>query len=600
MTIQKQQLIDWFHRWVHCLPNGMLGMVLFFVVMQVAGRNLSGLAIAMMFVTVGLPAARISWKTCCGYYATLMGCACLGIVAGMNYVSCLVVNALAIFFITYAHGDEFLMRNHFLYGFVFLIAQTYHGLGWAYIPKCMLACVLCFCVMSLFIVWRRRGMQAQSGTSMVEKACGLLAQHLREFHVSEQEREFHTYLYGYCRNIYGDVAKQFGKMNQGQIWQYHVLLFLEQLNHLLAEDIAASHGGADTNREYHQHLAQVLETCLQQEEQQRWQYLRCELQKLVQTYHMDTRFADHQWRVTLSHLVKVLERAEERDSRQVSLCDGLYWKWRMMRMNFTTRSSVFRFAIKASVLTTLCFAVSYEMSFSRSVWLPMTVFCMLMVFHQDEQNSATARLMGTMMGTVVYLAFTEFLPGSYSVRMMVTMFLCFSLLFTFKDLTVTTLIATQMSVGSLADMGIGQALTARFMVVLVAALVVFMGGQLIFCTERRDAIVSHRNNIFYHYWLLVGQMEDLLEDRLRHDLSNELMLNINMYASELDALAQHATEEQRHVLAQEILPLCHIFRVELLHLFLMRTWKQTSRMGREYFEDEMEAMKQQLQQYLVV
>lgn len=599
MVIRRQQFLDWFHRWVHCLPNGVLGMVLFFVVMQVGGRNLSGLAIALMFVTVGLPAARISWKTCCGYYMTLMLCACLGIVAGMNYVSCLVINALGIFFITYAHGDEFLMRNHFLYGFVFLIAQTYHGLGWEYIPKCMLACALCFCVMSLFVLWRRRGMKPQSGTNMVEKACRLLAQHLREFRVSEHEREFHTDLYGYCRSIYGDVARQFGKMNEGQIWQYHVLLFLEQLNHLLAEDIAASHGGQDSNEAYHQHLAQVLEDFLEQAEPQRWQYLCWELKKMVQCHHMDTRFADHQWRVTLTNLIGELERAQVRESRKVSLWDGLYWKWRMMRMNFTTRSSLFRFAVKTSVLTTLCFAVSYGMSFSRSVWLPMTVFCMLMVFHQDEQNSATARLMGTMMGTVVYLAFTEFLPGSYSVRMMVTMFICFSLLFTFQDLTVTTLIATQMSVGSLADMGIGMALTARFMVVLVAALVVFMGGQLIFCTERRDAIASHRNNIFYHYWLLVGQMEDLLEGRLRHDLSNELMLNINMYASELDALTQHATEEEQQVLAQEVLPLCHVFRVELLHLFLMRTWKQNSQLGTQYFADEMEAMKQQLHQYLV-
>lgn len=599
MEQKKKAFIEWLHRWIHCLPNGVLGMTLFFVVMNIAGRNLTGLSIGLMFVTVGLPATRISWKTCLGYYATLMLCACLGIVAGMNYIYCLAVNLVVIFFITYAHGDEFLMRNHFLYGFLFLMTQTYHNLGWGAILQCVCACIPCFAIMSLFVWWRRRGMHVQTGGEIVAEACALLARHLREFRVAPQEREFHSFLYRYCRGIYGDVVRQFGKMNEGQTWQYHMLLHLEQLNHLLAEDIAASRDGSDPNQEYHQQLALALEQFVQEEGEGRWQHLQWRLRRVTVRYHMDSRFAEHQWRVTLQSIIKVLERAKVRNSRRVSLREGLYWKWRIMCMNFTPHSSLFRFAVKASLLTTMCFAVSYGLPFSRSVWLPLTVFCMLMVFHQDEQNSATSRLTGTLIGTAIYLAFTEFLPGSYSFRMMLTMFICFSLLFTFKDLTITTLIATQMSIGSLSDLSVGQALTARLTVVFVAVLVVFLGGQLIFCTERRDAIKSHRNNIFYHYWLLVDQMEDLLEGKLRHDLSNELMLNINMYASELDSLVQHATEEERKILAEEVLPLCHIFRVELLHLFIMRTWKGEEQLDKQYYEDEMEAMKQQLRQYLV-
>ena len=86
--------------------------------------------------------------------------------------------------------------------------------------------------------------------------------------------------------------------------------------------------------------------------------------------------------------------------------------------------------LKTALLNLICFAIAYPMTFVKSVWLPLTVYCMLMTFHKDESKRAASRIWGTIFGLAVYALFTEFLPGDARIKSIVIMFAAFSLMFT--------------------------------------------------------------------------------------------------------------------------------------------------------------------------
>lgn len=591
----KTGFSGWFVRWRKGLPNVFIGAVFLITATAIGGDNLAGIAIAMMFIAASMLGMNLSFQFYMRYFIVLTICAALGIVATMSYPLCLVINFMVIFFITYMNGDEFIPKSYFMYGFILIMPQM-QPLPPIDVLLCVLVCIVGFTFMGLFTWIRKKQMKLPKSSIHLEQGCALLSRHLIGLEISEDEKDFHDIVKRFTHQIYPNVSKQYGKMSEGQIWQHRVLLFMEQLNHLLGERLADPQGLEDTDRVYLKSLGSLFSQASKRPKQQRYAHLGKDILEFTNTHRLSDPKIDGDWKVTLLRFSSILADEGKCESKKVSLVDGWKTKLHFMRQNFTRHSSVFRFAWKASILITACFAISYPLPFSRSYWLPMTVYSMLTVFHEDETKGASARLWGTILGMALFAFGTEFLPGSPDTKMVVLMLVCFSLLFSFSDPAVTMLIGTQMSVGSLfpLSMSIEAAISARFLIILAAALIVWIGGQIIYRTEAKDALKHHVKSLLYHYGILIDEVGNMLESGDRHNVTDELLLNVQMCTDEIEKLAD-AESDPDHDLTAALLPDCRAFQVKIVHILLLFYQIPLTPEQKEGFQNQVEQMKRLLQ-----
>lgn len=591
----KTGFVNWSVRWRKGLPNVLIGAIMFMVAVTLGGTNLAGIAIAMMFIAAGLLNVDMPFKFYVRYFIILTLCASLGIVATINYPLCLIINFTVIFLTTYINGDEFIPKGYYMYGFILIMPQM-QPLPPINVLYCILVCTVDFSLMGLFIWIRKKQMKLPKSHLLLKEGCLLLSQHLNDLKTSENENDFHDIVKRFSHQIYPNVCKQYGKMSEGQIWQHRVLSFLEQLNHLLWERIQTPHELSDSDKAYLRELGSLFSQAAGRPEKQRYAKLGTDLLELIDTHSLSDPVVDGDWRVTLQRFSSLLADEATCQSKKVSLVDGWKTKLHIMRQNFNRHSSVFRFSWKASILITACFAISYLLPFSRGYWLPMTVFSMLAVFHEDETKGASARLWGTILGMAIFTLGTEFIPGSPDTKMMILMLVCFSLLFSFTDPAISMLIGTQMSVGSLfpLTMSIEEAVGARFLIILASALIVWIGGQLIYRTEAKDALTHHVKSLLYHYKILVDELDQMLESGDRCNVTNELLLNVQMCTDEIEKLALSDAEPD-HELIAALLSDCRAFHLEILHIFLLFYQLPLTPEQKEHFKKQVEQMKRLLQ-----
>ena len=589
----------WFKRWRACLPFVMIGIVMFFLTIAVGGSQLAGIPIALMFVVAGLPSMDVSPRIYLRYYVVLTLCAVLGVIATMNYVLCLVINFVVLFLIIYINGDDFLPKNYFMYGFLFVMPQMYR-LHWKDVVSTLICCALCFSLMSVFVFVKHKIGKKPDSLHYVDDGCSLLAGNLRNIRELKDEEAFHKIVNNYCHQIYGDTTKQLGKMNEGQAWKFQVLSYLEQINHMAAENSILYRNGKLTDTSWYEELGGLFDKAAESKEKGRFQKLGQDILDFIDHSILEEGFHSSDWHTLLTRFAGELAKETQCYSRKVSLREGVAMKRFILKKRFNRQSGVFRFALKAAILVTLCYAVSYQLAFSKAFWLPMTVYSMLTVFHQDEQKSASARLLGTILGMVLFALVTEFIPGPPTVKMLVMLFVGFSLIFSFSDQKITMMIGTQMSVGSLFPlyMSVGQAMEVRFLVVLAAAVVVWIGGQLIFKTEKADALRSQLSNLLFYYQILVAELGRILDGKDTGVITEELLLRVEMRTNEVAALAGSSPNiEDAKRFREVVLPSCRAFQVEMMQVFIVCNPSALPEMAKEYFQSEILVMQELLNSF---
>ncbi len=429
--------------------------------------------------------------------------------------------------------------------------------------RCALACVLCGVLIALFVaVMKRLRPTPDPGEKALLAAFAELTDRLSA--LEGGPRSYRTIVApatNYAKAIYGDVLKQWGKLNKGQAWYFATLTCVEQIRLMIRQSLDRDRVLTGEEERYYQHMRQAL--WLDEVSDEALAALRDRVEKLLAT---PAPRHSHRWRAALRDLISQLDLREDRKSRAWSVRAALGVKLRQLRQGLSMDSAWVRFAIKATVLNTLTFALVYPMPFVRRVWIPMTVYCILNVFHKDERKQAYERMVGTVLGVLVFALVTEFIPGDQTVKSMVFLFVGFSIMFSIQDTRIITLIGTQISVQSLwaRSMTVSQALEGRFLSILAAAMCACAGGFILFRVEKGDLVRNHTRDTVDNLRRLLAGLRDrkgtgegelLLRNLLAIDATERLL------AGETDPAAAHCLEE--------LLPKSYALQARLVQLFLV-------------------------------
>ena len=552
-----------------------------------------------MYYMRGLTASSLSVKTYLKNYLAILICGLFGTVASMNYVLCIFLNVVCMFILVYFYEDDFLPRSHFMYGFAFVMlqAQPYPA---SMLPQRILSMLYGFCVISLYLFLKRRRKKQSGLKTFAVQGSRLLGEEL--LRISDKtgtvnsEKKLSALVSRLVQKMYPDVVKQNGVLNREQSYWYHILLCMEQVENLAGEArfYLKDSGFCKEDENYFMDLG-TLFAGVADESNKALQKLKEDLDAFLSSHTLADRYRNGDWNVTLSHLSLYISRVPERENQNIPEGKGVGFKWRNLMTQFNQHSCRGRFALKAAVLNGICFAISYYLPFSRSFWLPLTVYTTLCLYHQEETQRAATRIWGTITGMLIFVALTEFIPAN--IRTYVVMIICLSLICSSNNQLLNTAFGTQMAVSGVVakQMNMNIALGFRFAIVAAAAILVWLGGKYLLRTERRDVLRNHMGELIDHYEFLTGELERSLCNGQRSRYMDEILLKAQLLADDLQSFAQEETHlANREVIQTVIVPSCHALRRELIHFLLIFGYYEISEENRKYLLCEINILKTEL------
>lgn len=566
LEVWRERLRRWYRQWKSTLPAILMGIVVFLVCKEVGGYNVASVGMVFLFYLRGLWNRHLSCKGYVVDFCCVVLCALAGVAATWNYPLCLVINGGWMLAVTLWYGDDFQPRSYFLYGFALVLGQMNRCTP-VDLARCVLACVLCGGLIALFVVgMKRRHPLPDPGEQALLEAFAELTGRLER--LGEGPRSYRAIVApatSYAKAIYGDVLRQWGKLNRGQSWYFATLTCLEQIRLMIRESLDRNRPLTQGEERYYWHLRRAL--WLDSVDDRALAALRERVEKLLA---VPAPRHSYRWRAALQDLLSQLDLREERTSRHYALTEALVCKIRHLRQNLSLQNGWVRFAIKATVLNLLTFALVYPLPFVRRVWVPMTVYCILNVFHKDERKQAYERMVGTILGMLFFALVTEFIPGDQSIKSMCFLFLGFSLMFSIQDTRIITLIGTQISVQSLwaRSMTVSQALEGRFFSILAAALCACAGGFLLFRVEKADLVHNHVRDTVDNLRRLLSGVRHGVNARPGQGTGELLLHNLLAIDATEHLLEGEGNPEAARCL-EEILPQSYALQAQLIQLFLV-------------------------------
>lgn len=250
---------------------------------------------------------------------------------------------------------------------------------------------------------------------------------------------------------------------------------------------------------------------------------------------------DTAWRATLEAMMYTL--SDSKASRDNSTPFGLGVRYRLhfIKDNFSLKNSQLRFSIQLGVIVGVSFAVSelmlLYMDTRFGAWIPITSFLMMNTYRDETMRMMGKQLLGMLVGMVVFVAVTHFIPES--VRILCVLIMGYGVILMNFGPAVSMAAGTQLALAALyPTMSLGDTLMMRLVFVLLGTLVV-LSIIFVFLQSRRSMTISHKMSE-------MERVDERLLDQIRIDIEHgqadsdrsiQLLYYLHMNASILGSLA---------------------------------------------------------------
>ncbi len=556
ITTMKEALKNTAQKILGVLPYTAFLVALFFVEQYFFGVQDALLGIVFLFFartmveSIGLSFANYIKHA--SLFLVMSLCASL---AGLHPILLVLGSGAYMFCIALMDSDDYLPRNFFMLGLGFLFLEIY-PISVEEIPLRMLAtlfgigCTTGFVylmrlVKSESVLLRDRTFIMRSfddiGFQLISLSNGDKQQidpH-RAFNITQE----------YCQTEYGNTFRQGGVLSGRQKYTFSLLICAEQMADMIRA--AAQHRDFATENErlYYLDLSEVflgfgkglvsdIRTMI------------TSIDTFLNTHTLKNPEHDTAWRATLEAFRRTFENRHFSNSNSTPLFKGLSYRLKYLRDNFSIKNAQLRFSIQLAVVILLAFFVSesmvYFLNAEFSEWIPITAFTMMYTY-RDETISAVGKLLaGTIIGLVVFVLVTEFIP--LEVRMLVVLIGGYTVILLNIGQATSMAAGTQVALAALyPTLSLGSTLLTRLIFVILAALVV-VSIVYVLLTARRASTIEHK-------FQELERVDERLLSHIRIDMQNrgaeddrtiQLMYYLHMNATILSRLTEKVSKKLTH------------------------------------------------------
>ena len=532
--MEESKIKKYFKMFIGVIPFLIFAIFLFITISALFGTTNALLGIVFLFFAKMMMYSKVSTFNYVKYGMLFVIAAIIATIASFNIWTSVILNFGFLFILTFAYSNDFAPKNHFLIGLEFVLLQMNRGtIG--DISDRVLAVLYALLVTYIFVLIMKGLNKKPDSNPFIYKGYSLVGDYFQKLSKGKIKdisvNEIYSLTSKYCKATYNDVIKQDGLLNDSQKYNFHVLLSVEHLIQLIYETNKNHEKLTKDDLNYFKKLSLIFKKS--QTHVEAYQ----KLDRFLKKNKLSVDYMETDFRLALSSLSALLKSKENMQSNKTPFWIGFKFKMWMLKHRVGLDHFQFRFALQTALVVSLCFAISDVLPIINSYWIPITAYTTLTTYPDDTLKDTWKRILGTIVGLIVFGLVTQFIPDDY--RLLVTLLLGFTIMLCTTSPFVNMIFGSQMAVACLyPDMSLSSSMLLRVSFVIIGSIIVIVVIRAFLHTKKQDAFKFKLRELIKNNQYLIIELKHTLNTNSRGPYIDEFIMLSHLIIDELEILSQ--------------------------------------------------------------
>ena len=491
----KNELKEFGKSVVHNIPNILIALFIMITAIALFGQDKAVLGILLLFFQLMCMSTSFSvTKFIKGSLILLI----VGLFAGLaqlNTPLLILLNFLVPFGIIMLLSDDYNSNGYFVYGLFFLLMQTSNVQSIPDLGIEVLSIVYGLLVLFIYNLIMSKINKKEPEKKLIATGYESVVKRLKILSKQKLDEKTPNPLNNIVAKInallYSEASQKTEVLNKKEECYFQSVLFLKRVDKLTNLALENKEKLTEEDYKYFYDIARLFQTVKEQYSMHDINDIIKMLDEFAESHELSDSSMTYDWVYTIKKLKHIIKMANK-PKPKISFKEYLNIRATKLKNNFSLDTIQMRFALKTALAvgigTILEYFVMIKTGFANAYWIPITVYTLMMQFHEEQNTKIKNYIIGTLLGAVVFTLVFQFVPPSAGLFFMV---LAFAVMFSVKNEILRNVVGAQMVlVLTYPIYGKVEIILIRVGLIILASIITWIVGKHVLYTDNLNGLIN--------------------------------------------------------------------------------------------------------------
>lgn len=491
----KNELKEFGKSVVHNIPNILIALFIMITAIALFGQEKAVLGILLLFFQLMCMSTSFSvTKFIKGSLILLI----VGLFAGLaqlNTPLLILLNFLVPFGIIMLLSDDYNSNGYFVYGLFFLLMQTSNVQSIPDLGIEVLSIVYGLLVLFIYNLIMSKINKKEPEKKLIATGYESVVKRLKILSKQKLDEKTPNPLNNIVAKInallYSEASQKTEVLNKKEECYFQSVLFLKRVDKLTNLALENKEKLTEEDYKYFYDIARLFQTVKEQYSMHDINDIIKMLDEFAESHELSDSSMTYDWVYTIKKLKHIIKMANK-PKPKISFKEYLNIRATKLKNNFSLDTIQMRFALKTALAvgigTILEYFVMIKTGFANAYWIPITVYTLMMQFHEEQNTKIKNYIIGTLLGAVVFTLVFQFVPPSAGLFFMV---LAFAVMFSVKNEILRNVVGAQMVlVLTYPIYGKVEIILIRVGLIILASIITWIVGKHVLYTDNLNGLIN--------------------------------------------------------------------------------------------------------------
>ena len=491
----KKELKEFGKSVVHNIPNILVALFIMITAIALFGQDKAVLGILLLFFQLMCMSTSFSvTKFIKGSLILLI----VGLFAGLaqlNTPLLILLNFLVPFGIIMLLSDDYNSNGYFVYGLFFLLMQTSNVQSIPDLGIEVLSIVYGLLVLFIYNLIMSKINKKEPEKKLIATGYESVVKRLKILSKQKLDEKTPNPLNNIVAKInallYSEASQKTEVLNKKEECYFQSVLFLKRVDKLTNLALENKEKLTEEDYKYFYDIARLFQTVKEQYSIHDINDIIKMLDEFAESHKLSDSSMTYDWIYTIKKLKHIIKMANK-PKPKISFKEYLNIRATKLKNNFSLDTIQMRFALKTALAvgigTILEYFVMIKTGFANAYWIPITVYTLMMQFHEEQNTKIKNYIIGTLLGAVVFTLVFQFVPPSAGLFFMV---LAFAVMFSIKNEILRNVVGAQMVlVLTYPIYGKVEIILIRVGLIILASIITWIVGKHVLYTDNLNGLIN--------------------------------------------------------------------------------------------------------------
>ena len=491
----KNELKEFGKSVVHNIPNILIALFIMITAIALFGQEKAVLGILLLFFQLMCMSTSFSvTKFIKGSLILLI----VGLFAGLaqlNTPLLILLNFLVPFGIIMLLSDDYNSNGYFVYGLFFLLMQTSNVQSIPDLGIEVLSIVYGLLVLFIYNLIMSKINKKEPEKKLIATGYESVVKRLKILSKQKLDEKTPNPLNNIVAKInallYSEASQKTEVLNKKEECYFQSVLFLKRVDKLTNLALENKEKLTEEDYKYFYDIARLFQTVKEQYSMHDINDIIKMLDEFAESHKLSDSSMTYDWVYTIKKLKHIIKMANK-PKPKISFKEYLNIRATKLKNNFSLDTIQMRFALKTALAvgigTILEYFVMIKTGFANAYWIPITVYTLMMQFHEEQNTKIKNYIIGTLLGAVVFTLVFQFVPPSAGLFFMV---LAFAVMFSVKNEILRNVVGAQMVlVLTYPIYGKVEIILIRVGLIILASIITWIVGKHVLYTDNLNGLIN--------------------------------------------------------------------------------------------------------------